>query len=286
MKPLKISIEGNIATGKSTFVNILEEISNENKWEITKEPVSLWTKKVNGSTSLLERYYTDPKRWSYTFESSTFMTRCNIERERQLAHSERSGLICSINERSILSGKYIFARNCFESGTMSHTEWDIYNEWTDYVFEHSPELKLDGIIYLRADPNVCASRMKSRGRLDESGVTLEYLLEIHKRHEEWLHNNEYSQLKIMKNTPILEINCNDEFKNDNRKKSEMLRAVKGFVASLQAAKNLQQSSGQTSPDLLQAEDIPLASITCDSNKMESDIMDDSGVFSRTNTPTN
>ena len=104
------------------------------------------------------------------------MTRCNIERERQLAHSERSGLICSINERSILSGKYIFARNCFESGTMSHTEWDIYNEWTDYVFEHSPELKLDGIIYLRADPNVCASRMKSRGRLDESGVTLEYLL--------------------------------------------------------------------------------------------------------------
>ena len=99
MRPLKISVEGNIATGnklnrmkfthwlplaadrtknslriaswtgswkpslnltsgKSTFVSFLEEVSNENKWEITKEPVSLWTKKVNGTTSLLERYYT------------------------------------------------------------------------------------------------------------------------------------------------------------------------------------------------------------------------------------
>ena len=57
----------------------------------------------------------------------------------------------------------------------SRTEWDIYNEWTDYVFENSPELKLDGIIYLRADPTVCAARMMKRGRLDESGVTLEYL---------------------------------------------------------------------------------------------------------------
>ena len=57
----------------------------------------------------------------------------------------------------------------------SRTEWDIYNEWTDYVFENSPELKLDGIIYLRADPSVCAERMRKRGRLDESGVTLEYL---------------------------------------------------------------------------------------------------------------
>ena len=58
---------------------------------------------------------------------------------------------------------------------LSQTEWDIYNEWTDYVFENSPELKLDGIIYLRADPTICANRMKKRGRLDESGVTLDYL---------------------------------------------------------------------------------------------------------------
>ena len=38
--------------GKSTFVSFLEEVSTDNKWEITKEPVSLWTKKVNGTTSL------------------------------------------------------------------------------------------------------------------------------------------------------------------------------------------------------------------------------------------
>ena len=32
--------------------------------------------------------------------------------------------------------------------------------------------------------------------------------EIRNRHEEWLHDNEYSQLEIMKNTPIAEINWN------------------------------------------------------------------------------
>ena len=48
----------NLTQGKSTFVSFLEEASNENKWEITKEPVSLWTKKINDETSLLERYYT------------------------------------------------------------------------------------------------------------------------------------------------------------------------------------------------------------------------------------
>ena len=49
----------------------------------------------------------------------------------------------------------------------SQTEWDIYNEWTDY--ENSPELKLDGIIHLRADPTM------KRRRLDKPGVTLDYL---------------------------------------------------------------------------------------------------------------
>ena len=80
----------------------------------------------------------------------------------------------------------------------------------------------------------------------------------------------------MKNTPILEINCNDEFKNCQRKKSEMLRAVKGFIASLQAAKKLELE------EVL--EEVPIACLRSEGNKLPSNAMDDSGVFSRTNTP--
>ena len=108
--------------------------------------------------------------------------------------------------------------------------------------------------------------------------------EIHNRHEEWLHDNEYSQLQIMKNTPILEINCNNEFKNCQRKKSEMIRAVKGFIASLEAAKNLVPEETEDTIEQF-SEDVPIASLRSEEKKLPSNAMDDSGVFSRTNTPT-
>ena len=61
----------------------------------------------------------------------------------------------------------------------------------------------------------------------------------------------------------------------------MLRAVKGFIASLQAAKKPE--------DTLETEElsvhVPIATVTSDKNKLPSNGMDDSGVFSRTNTPT-
>ncbi|XP_044537537.1 deoxycytidine kinase [Gracilinanus agilis] len=36
----KIAIEGNIAAGKSTFVNILKQVSDD--WEVVPEPVARW----------------------------------------------------------------------------------------------------------------------------------------------------------------------------------------------------------------------------------------------------
>ena len=147
------------------------------------------------------------------------MTRCNIERERQITHRKTGSPNSSYSDlyirgyspwspdkttkrkvsmfdkwtfyhvRKIYFRSKLFRKWNIKKGFrvsvgllqnflkthFSRTEWDIYNEWTDYVFENSPELKLDGIIYLRADPSVCAERMRKRGRLDESGVTLEYL---------------------------------------------------------------------------------------------------------------
>ena len=56
--------------------------------------------------------------------------------------------ILSINFR------YIFALNCFESGVMSETEWNIYQDWSTYLIHALGDLKLDGIIYLRSEPEV------------------------------------------------------------------------------------------------------------------------------------
>jgi deoxyadenosine/deoxycytidine kinase len=236
--PVRISIEGNIATGKSTFIKILEDASGAEDWEITPEPVSQWTqidgeKKKSGKESLLKLFYAEPHRYAYTMESFTFMTRVNVEKQRS---KKVSTVTATINERSVYSSKYIFARNCYETGLMTETEWAIYQEWSSYLLNSLGELQLDGLIYLRADPKVCSGRMSKRGRPEEQGVTLEYLNQLHEKHEAWLHRREFSNENIMADIPILEIDCNMEFHDDEQIKSNMLQQVRVFVKQLQSAK--------------------------------------------------
>lgn len=59
----------------------------------------------NGKKTLLDKFYSDPKRWAYTFESFTFMSRLNIEKERS---KKATTVSCSINERSVYSSKYVW----------------------------------------------------------------------------------------------------------------------------------------------------------------------------------
>lgn len=50
----------------------------------------------------------------------------------------------------------------------------------------------DGFIYLRAQPDTCMDRMRKRSRNEETGVGMDYLQDLHGRHEMWL-NNELSR---------------------------------------------------------------------------------------------
>ena len=74
---------------------------------------------------------------------------------------------------------------------MTETEWAIYQEWSTYLLNSLGELQLDGFIYLRADPATCAGRMAKRGRPEEQGVTIDYLNQLHDKHEAWLHKREF-----------------------------------------------------------------------------------------------
>jgi len=57
-----ISIEGNIGTGKSTLLNLLED--KFKNIVFVKEPVDEWIKlKNNNNENILELFYTDKKRW-------------------------------------------------------------------------------------------------------------------------------------------------------------------------------------------------------------------------------
>lgn len=57
----------------------------------------------------------------------------------------------------------------------------------DPVLSSFEGLVPDGFIYLAASPETCLRRLTLRGRDEEGGVSLQYLYNLHAKHEEWLH---------------------------------------------------------------------------------------------------
>ncbi|KAM5227445.1 deoxyguanosine kinase, mitochondrial isoform 2-T2 [Ctenodactylus gundi] len=87
--PRRLSIEGNIAVGKSTFVKLLTKTYPE--WHVATEPIATWqniqatgTQKAHTTQSLgnlLDMMYREPARWSYTFQTYSFMSRLKVQLE-------------------------------------------------------------------------------------------------------------------------------------------------------------------------------------------------------------
>ena len=72
--PILVSIEGNIGAGKSTLLRALRE--QQLDWCFIDEPLDTWTSLKNDEgVSLLELFYGDQRRWSYTFQNCALLSR-------------------------------------------------------------------------------------------------------------------------------------------------------------------------------------------------------------------
>ena len=65
------SIEGNIGAGKTTLLQLLEKQIPNSK--VIYEPVNEW--KNVGGTDLLKAFYNEPKRWTFTFELESMVSK-------------------------------------------------------------------------------------------------------------------------------------------------------------------------------------------------------------------
>jgi len=176
---MNIHIEGNIGAGKSTFLNFLKENLECN---ISQEPVEEWMK-----LDLLDKFYKDIDRWSFTFQMNCFISRAHQVEKLP----EGNNLI----ERSILSDK-IFAINCYNNNNMTKTEYEIYLKWSSWLYKKVCK-PIKNIIYLRSTPEVSCERIKKRNRNGESNIPFEYLQQIHKLHDEWLIDNDDLNILIL-----------------------------------------------------------------------------------------
>lgn len=174
MKKTFILVTGSIATGKTSLLDLLMD-----KFGILKEPVEFW--QTGFPDDMLNLMYSDPERWSFTFQMMAFGTRAKTwkEVEEQTPHK------CVLMERSVYDDREVFARLALDLGHMTPTEYEIYCMMWDFVVEQWV-IKPDLILYLRTPADECLRRIAKRGRLEEEGITLEFLEEIERRYDGWL----------------------------------------------------------------------------------------------------
>jgi|SaaInlStandDraft_3_1057020.scaffolds.fasta_scaffold04066_6 deoxyadenosine/deoxycytidine kinase len=213
-------VEGNIGVGKSTFLNLLK--NGCSKIETIQEPVSTWDKNVSGE-SVLGNFYKNPTRWAYTIE-----TLAMIYRTRDYAKEQKNANPNRVMERSVYSGHYCFAYNSLKSGFLNSAEWAIYQKWVDFLLRDQCKPPL-GFIYLKSTPETCFQRVKKRNRASEKNLTIETLKKIHEFHERFLVQKK-DIFEELKNTPVLILNCNKNFlENDmvmHEKTNKVLRFFK------------------------------------------------------------
>ncbi len=230
MEPIIISIDGNIGSGKSTLLKKLKE--HFPNIHFIDEPVDVWTRFVDeNNDSLLQVFYKDRKRWSYTFQNVAFMTRVRAitkaisdwKKECKI-NPEKSKHNIFVTERCVDTDFNVFAKMLHDDKSINKMEWDIYRQWYRFL---SVDTKVSGIVYVTCEPEKCKDRIGIRNRTGEDGIPYEYLRQLHKYHEDWINNT---------SIPVLRINSNQDVSEAELPKTDgdedSLVAFTRFISSL------------------------------------------------------
>lgn len=158
---MKISIEGNIASGKSTLSTKLQQ---KTRIPVFLEPVETWT--------LLDKFYTDIPRWGFTFNTEVLVSMSQW----------KNNTFNAIYERSPNSCRHVFTQLMHDDGILCDEELMLFDKlFSNFGWDQ------DVMIYVRTPPEVCFERMYKRGRdCEMGGVSLEYLKKLDKKHEDMM----------------------------------------------------------------------------------------------------
>lgn len=196
-------IEANIGTGKSTFLSLVEKYYSDIA-QVIYEPVDTWTNfKDKDGVNILDHFYNSPQKYAYVFQNIAFMSKVNLI--SQIDMTKQFVFI----ERSIWSDKYVFAKNCYLNKMMNNIEYQVYLMWFDWIQEKCNTIASKKFVYLKCEPEISFQRLQKRGRKEECGIDINYIRQIHDRHEEWL-VNEYNVMTVYANDNLTK---EEEFKS-------------------------------------------------------------------------
>jgi deoxyadenosine/deoxycytidine kinase len=212
--PIILSIEGNIGSGKSTLLAKLQELYGvDSSICFLQEPVNIWdTIKDEHGVSILEKYYSDQKRYAFSFQMMAYISRISLMRE-----ALKKNYKVIIIERSVYTDSAVFAKMLFDDKKIEEIEYKIYLKWVNEFIADFPPVKF---IYVRAEPEVSYERVLKRGRQGET-IPFDYLQNCHKYHDEWLLNQNA--------TPLLVLNANMDMNKDSQALALWVHDINCFI---------------------------------------------------------
>ncbi|XP_066140453.1 deoxynucleoside kinase-like [Euwallacea fornicatus] len=190
-RPFSVIVEGNIGSGKTTFLQHFNEYGNVC---VLAEPIELW-RNCNGH-NLLGLMYEDVKKWSFTFQSYVQLTMLQ-------QHTRKTHCPIKLMERSIYSARYCFVEKMKQDGLLPDASAAVIDKHFEWIKEHA-DVDVDLVVYLRTTPEVVYDRMMARNRAEEKTVSLDYLKAIHEIHEQWLYHKNLFTLPA----PVLTLDAN------------------------------------------------------------------------------
>nr|WCB86906.1 CPPV095 CC chemokine-like protein [Cooks petrelpox virus] len=209
----KLSIEGNISSGKTDVLNLLRSINNIVSFHDVEDRYTPIEKE------LIKKFHENPSRWSYALQTHYCMKRVRMHLECFVPNR------VNILERSIFSDRYVFAEASAAMGYMDDSEWVLYCKQHDW-YTDKLEIQFDGIIYLRTIPESCKERIikKSETEKDYPNISIDYLKALHEKHESWLIQ--------CKKVPVLILDGEEDFIFDPCSKKKLINKVTEFIKSI------------------------------------------------------
>lgn len=229
------SVEGNIGSGKSTLVDMLKKsLSDMNTQDVSadkqdkqdkqdnqhkqiifmQEPVHQWLNIKDEQTkeTILSMFYKDQDKYAFSFQMMAYISRVS-ELKKLVKENPDAIIIC---ERCVLTDKNVFAKMLYDDGKIESVNYQIYLQWFNEFIDDIP---INGLIYVKAEPEKSYERVQKRAREGED-IPLEYLKKCCIYHDRWIEKTD---------TNVLILDANTDFKNTLEDYKEWIKVITQFV---------------------------------------------------------
>jgi deoxyadenosine/deoxycytidine kinase len=168
---MKVVIDGNIGSGKTTQLNMFDKMG----FKVYKEPINIWP---------LDIFYSDISRWGLMFQLRVLQTLPEISWNNSNKRIE-------FYERCKWSALDVFWQYMLEKNQVTY--------WEDVVLRDAAKnytCEPDLYIYLKSNPSTSYHLIRNRNQSGDSKIELGYLEDLDNLYERMFYNIQCKKLII------------------------------------------------------------------------------------------